>query len=178
MSSCCIPLRNELIHPVVAIGFYWIFNVISYIMYFICISYNQDEESKEGEDEEEEEEVEIEIFSVLSTSEPEEEVSADEEGYANEDGDVQVKIEDADRKMKSEILSREKTRMMGVCRRKKKWYTRRRMMNLLQMTVTMVVKSLVMRLLPKTILNTKSLLPCIATTKLQWCILQYLVGRR
>ena len=96
MSSCCIQLQNELIHLSLAIGFYWIFNVISYIMHFICIRYNKDEESNEEENEEEEEEVQNEIFSVSSTSEPDERVSTDEEGYASEDCDVQVKIEGAD----------------------------------------------------------------------------------
>ena len=75
-------------------------------MYFISIRYNNDEESneeeeddEEEEEEEEEEEAQKEIFSVSSTSEPDEEVSTDEDGHANEVRDVQVKIEVGDQQI-------------------------------------------------------------------------------
>ena len=75
-------------------------------MYFISIRYNNDEESneeeeddEEEEEEEEEEEAQKEIYSVSSTSEPDEEVSTDEDGHANEVRDVQVKIEVGDQQI-------------------------------------------------------------------------------
>jgi len=123
-------------------------------LYFISIRYNNDEESneeeeddEEEEEEEEEEEAQKEIYSVSSTSEPDEEVSTDEDGYASEVRDVQVKIEVGDQQTEDKDD--------GSFMEEDEVVNRMKMMNLLEMTPMMFVTSLDLRLIPPKILTMK-----------------------